>query len=119
MGVDRSLSDHYPSVLIHGIQYHYGRDSRDGSYLVENAREPNDYWCFQRKQDLIAFLANLPGSAARDRETRYPDWHQVSGGRRDAYIEEDLARLRVLAKHKMLSETAQQFNMDLAGERGP
>jgi hypothetical protein len=120
MGIDKSLSDDYPSVIINGVEYHYGREPQYGQYLVENANYAKDYWCFDRKDDLVAFLVNLPESADRNRRRElYPDWSEVTSEQRHAYIEEDLARQRAKAEEKMEAGTAQEWNMDLEGENGP
>ncbi len=79
MGIDKSLSDRYPSVIINGGKYHYGRETSYGQYLVENANYAKDYWCFDEKQDLQAFLINLPESADRNLRLRlHPDWREVT-----------------------------------------
>jgi hypothetical protein len=122
MGIDKSLSDDYPSIIIFGTKYHYGRQPGYGEYLVENA-DPGcakDYWCFKREDDLIAFLVNLPETAVQERlMTLYPDWKEVTHEQRVIYMEEDRARLRALAAAKMKAGTAQKFNMDLEGRHGP
>ncbi len=121
MGIDKSLSDRYPSVIINGRKYHYGRDPEYGQYLVENARYAKDYWCFDEKEDLQAFLINLPESADHRRRISeaYPDWHQVTPEQRDAYLAEDRARQRAIAEEKVRNSTAQSFDMDLDGREGP
>lgn len=120
MGRDKSLGDNHPSVIIGDTQYHYGREPEYGQYLVENANIAKDYWCFDTKKDLVAFLVNLPESADRNRRsTLHPDWHEVTHEQRLAYFAEDLARLRVLAAAKMEAGTARTFNMDLEGREGP
>jgi hypothetical protein len=121
MGIDKSLSDSYPSVIINGQKYHYGREPQYGQYLVENAHYAKDYWCFDEKEDLQAFLINLPESANnRGRITAaYPDWLEVTPEQRSAYLKADRAEQRVLADAKLKSGTAPSFNMDLEGERGP
>ena len=120
MGIDKQLSDAYPSVIINRVKYHYGRDPEYGEYLVENAYNAKDCRCFQREDDLVAYLVNLPESAVRDRlRLLYPDWSEVTSEQREAYMEEDLARLRAKAEEKMKAGTAQQFDMDLDGRNGP
>ena len=120
MGIDKSLSDKYPSVIINGVRYHYGREPEYGQYLVENANYAKDYWCFDREDDLVAFLAGLPETGERNRLSRlYPDWSEVTSEQRDAYMEEDRARLRAQAAEKQRSGTTQEWNLDLEGEHGP
>jgi hypothetical protein len=121
MGIDKSLSDDYPSIIIDGQKYHYGWDSQDGVYLVENAEYAKDYRWWDEKEDLEAFLINLPESANhRDRlHAAYPDWHEATREQRDAYWKEDLANQRALAEAKIKSGTAPSFNMDLDGKHGP
>ena len=101
MGIDKSLTDEFPSVDINGRRYHYGRDSTYGQYLVENAEYAKDYWCFDRKEDLLAFLVNLPESASRDWIVRrHPDWDDVTHEKRGEYIQEHQEFLRKLAAEK-------------------
>lgn len=122
MGIDKSLSHRYPSVIINGTKYQYGHNPNPeyNYYLVENAHVAKDYWWFKEKQDLVAFLVTLPESADRDRLLKlHPDWHDVAHERRVTYFEEDRVALRVLADEKMKAGPAQSFNMDLEGERGP
>jgi hypothetical protein len=120
MGIDKSLSDNFPSVIIGGTRYHYGRRPGSGEYLVENADYAKDYWCFKSEDDLVAFLVNLPESADRGRRlSLHPDWHEVTAAQRRAYIEEDDARLRAQAAAKREAGTAPTFNMDLDGRAGP
>ena len=121
MGIDKSLSDDYPSVVINGRKYHYGQEPAYGQYLVENASIAKDYWCFDEKQDLQAFLVNLPESADHRSRIRaaYPDWEQVSDEQRTAYLAEDRAAQRAIAAEKLKSGTAQSFDMDLEGKQGP
>jgi hypothetical protein len=119
MGIDKSLTDDFPSVLINGVRYHYGRELTYGQYLVENAEYAKDYWCFAAKEDLLAFLVNLPESA--DREAflaSRPDWHEVSHEQRLAYMAERDAKLRTLMEEKQQAGTAAYFNvlcLDQAG----
>lgn len=120
MGIDKSLSDNYPSVIINRMKYHYGREPTYGQYLVEHETVAKDYWCFDQKDDLVAFLVSLPESADRDRILRlYPDWHEVTPEQRTAYLQEDGARLRALAAERIQAGSAFSFTMDLEGEHGP
>jgi hypothetical protein len=120
MGIDKSLGDNHPSVIIDGTKYHYGREPVYGQYLVENANVAKDYWCFQTRKDLVAFLVNLPKSADPSfHVTLHPDWQEVTHEQRLVYFAEDLARLRVLAAAKLADGTARTFNMDLEGREGP
>jgi hypothetical protein len=110
MGIDKSLHDDYPSVIIGGTRYHFGRELEYGQYLVENANYAKDYWCFKTKEDMLAFLVNLPESADRNRMKKlYPDWHEVTHEQRDAYFEDSAARLRVAMEEKQKAGTAQHF----------
>ena len=120
MGVDKSLTDDYPSIIINGTRYHYGRELKYGQYLVENANYAKDYWCFNRKEDLLAFLVNLPETADRYRRMKlYPDWYEVTHEQREAYGEEDLARLRELMAEKQKAGTARHYPMYPEDDRGP
>jgi hypothetical protein len=114
MGRDHSLTDGFPSVVINGRKYRYGRDATFGEYLVENA-DPmcaKDYWCFARQEDLLAFLINLPESADRDAFiAAHPDWHDVTHEQRLAYMEERDAKLRRLAEEKRKAGTADLFQV--------
>jgi antirestriction protein ArdC len=110
MGIDKSLCDDYPSIIINGTKYHFGRELTDSQYLVENAEYAKDYWCFDHKEDLLAFLVNLPDSANRNRvKELFPDWHEVSPEQRSAYIQENRARLRNLMQQKIEVGTAPRF----------
>jgi hypothetical protein len=121
MGIDFSLSNDHPSVIINGKNYYYGHVRSSDKYLVENANYAKDYWSFKEKEDLVAFLINLPESA--DNKGRisvaYPDWHDVTHEQRSAYLEEDRASQRLLAQEKIRAGTARSFNMDLEGAHGP
>lgn len=121
MGKDPSLSSHHPSIIIHGQKYHYGREPEYGQYLVENATYAKDYWVFDAREDLEAFLVNLPESANHKQRisAAYPDWDTVSHEQRDVYLAEDRANQRALAEAKRHAGTAASYNMDLEGERGP
>jgi hypothetical protein len=121
MGIDKSLSDRYPSVIINGSKYHYGRDKASGEYLVEHESIALDTpWAFKEKEDLQAFLINLPESAYPHlRFKLHPDWRAVSSEQRDAYAEQDKALFRAMAAERVRNGTAQSFSMDLEGERGP
>jgi hypothetical protein len=121
MGIDKSLSDDYPSVIVNGRKYHYGREPHHGQYLVENATYAKDYWCFDQKEDLQAFLINLPESADHRRRIgeAYPDWHEATPDQRTAYLTEDRARQRAIAQEKVNNGTAQSFDMDFDGQAGP
>ena len=120
MGIDKSLWDAYPSVVINGSKYHYGREKEYGEYLVENAGIAKDYWVFKEKEDLQAFLINLPESADRNLRLKlHPDWRDVTPEQRDAYFEQDKLLFRAMAAERVRNGTAQSFNMDLEGEHGP
>lgn len=121
MGIDKSLSDRYPSVIINGMKYQYGKSPQDEEFLVEHASIAKDYWCFKHKEDLQAFLINLPESADHRRRisAAYPDWSSVTHEQRDTYLKDDRLKQRALAGEKVRAGTAQSFNMDLEGEHGP
>jgi hypothetical protein len=122
MGRDPALTSRHPSVILNGNQYYYGRqpDPRYDYYLFEHADYGKDYWWFKEKEDLVAFLVNLPESADRDRHLKlHPDWRDVTHEQREAYGEEDRAALRALAQEKLNAGTAQSFNLDLDGKEGP
>ena len=102
MGIDKSLSDAYPSVIINGSRYHYGREKTDGEYLVEHESIAKDYWDFKEKEDLQAFLINLPESADRNLRLKlHPDWRDVTPEQRDAYFEQDKLLFRAMAAEKL------------------
>jgi hypothetical protein len=85
------------------MQYYYGRDRQRGGYIVENAADPSDYWSLERKGDLVTFLMNLPQSAERDyMSTVYPDWDKLTDAQRVAYLEEDGARFREIARQRLV-----------------
>ena len=112
MGIDKSLTDDFPSVDINGVTYHYGRESVHGQYLVENAEYAKDYWCFDTAEDLRAFLENLPESADKDWILkRYPNWHDVTHEERNEMMKENRAFLRKLADEKLSNGQAQYFNV--------
>jgi hypothetical protein len=119
MGRDFTLSDKHPSIIINGRKYHYGLDVYR-QYMVESAHYGKDYWYFKEKEDLQAFLINLPESADRDLRLKlHPDWRDVTPEQRDAYFEQDKLLFRAWAAEKTRNGTAQSFNMDLQGEHGP
>jgi hypothetical protein len=121
MGIDKSLDDRWPSLIINGRKYHYGREPNYRQYLVENANYAKDYWVFDDRKDLEAFLINLPGSADNRGRIRaaYPDWQEVTPEQRDAYLAEDRASQRALAEQKLSTGAAASYNMDLDGKGGP
>jgi hypothetical protein len=119
MGRDFTLSDNHPSVIINGTKYHYGIDVYR-QYMVESAHYEKDYWCFQQREDLEAFLINLPESADRNLRLKlHPDWRDVTPAQRDAWFEQDRLLFRAMAAERVKNGTAQSFNMDLEGEHGP
>ena len=119
MGRDFTLSDKHPSIIINGQKYHYGIDIYK-QYMVESAHYEKDYWYFKEKEDLEAFLINLPESADRNLRLKlHPDWRDVTPEQRDAYFEQDKLLFRAWAEEKVRNGTAQSFNMDLEGEHGP
>jgi hypothetical protein len=119
MGRDFTLSDTHPSVIINGTKYHYGIDIYR-QYMVESAHYEKDYWYFKEKEDLEAFLINLPESADRNLRLKlHPDWRDVTPEQRDAYFEQDSSLFRAMAAERLRNGTAQSFNMDLEGEHGP
>ncbi len=112
MGIDKSLNDDYPSVLINGSRYHFGRHPGPeyDYYLVENAHIAKDYWWFDNKEDFLAFLGNLPESADPHRMQKlYPDWHGVSDEEREQYRENNRARLADALLEKQNKGTAPHF----------
>lgn len=121
MGIDKSLTDDFPTVSINGREYHYGRETEYGQYLVENA-DPGcakDHWCFNTREDLLAFLVNLPESADRDWiKRRYPDWHEVSPEQREVYMKERDAHFRRLKEEKEKAGTDDWFNVLCFDEAG-
>jgi hypothetical protein len=120
MGIDKSLSDAYPSVIINGSKYHYGKSPESGEYLVEHESCPLDSLSYRERQDLEAFLVNLPESLDGNLRLRlHPDWRAVSPEQREAYAEQDKLLFRAWAAEKVRNGTAQAFNMDLEGEHGP
>jgi hypothetical protein len=121
MGIDKSLSDLNPSIIINGREYHYGKEQAYGEYLVEHSNNAKDYWCFKEEADLRAFLINLPESADNRGRIRaaYPDWQDVTDEQRTAYLAEDRAGQRSLAEEKVRNGTAPSYNMDLEGNQGP
>ena len=79
-----------------------------------------DCWAFNEKEDLQAFLINLPESADRNRRLKlHPDWHDVTPEQRTAYFAQDDVLFRAMAAEKVRNGTAQSFNMDLQGKHGP
>jgi hypothetical protein len=120
MGIDKSLWDRYPSVIINGSRYHYGQVKKHGEYLVAHERIAKDCWAFKEKEDLQAFLVNLPESVDRNlRFKLHPDWRDVTPEQRTAYLEQDKLLFRKMAAERISNGTAQSFNMDFEGEHGP
>jgi hypothetical protein len=122
VGRDPELTNEHPSVILNGKQYYYGRhpDPQYDYFLFENASYGKDYHWFKEKEDLVAFLVNLPGSAEQGRLLkRFPNWREMTPEQRDACFAEDKAALRALAQEKINAGTAQAFNMDLDGKEGP
>jgi len=112
MGRDKSLTDDFPSVDIDGRRYHYGRETVYGQYLVESAMNAKDYWAFETKEDLEAFLILLPGSAARDWATQqHPTWHEVSDEQRSLWIEERRKDMRTAAANRKKTHPGLYFNV--------
>jgi hypothetical protein len=112
MGIDKSLTDDFPTVSINGREYHYGRETEYGQYLVENAEYAKDHWCFDTREDLVAFLTNLPESADPDWfKRRYPDWHEASEEQRDVYRKERDAHFRRLTEEKEKDGTSDGFTV--------
>jgi hypothetical protein len=122
VGRDPALTNNHPSVILNGKQYHYGRhpDPQYDYFLFEHASYGKDYHWFNEKEDLVAFLVNLPESAEPGRlSKRYPNWREMTSEQHDACFAEDKAALRALAQEKINAGTAQAFNMDLDGKEGP
>jgi hypothetical protein len=61
--MDMFLSDEFPSVVINGRRYHYGREDTCGKFLVQNLESETDFWCFDDEMDMVLFLVNVPESA--------------------------------------------------------
>jgi hypothetical protein len=120
MGIDKSLNGDYPSIIIDGRRYHFGRELTYGEYLVENVINAKDYWCFKNKEDFLAFLVNLPESADRNRLKKlHPDWHEVTPEQRSAYMEESRAELRARMEDKQKAGTARHFPLYPDHDPGP
>lgn len=103
MGIDKSLTDDFPSVIIDGRRYHYGRDKTYGNYLVENAEIAKDYWSFDTADELHDFLTMLPESADQEWAThKYPNWHEVSDRQRSLWIEERKKELHEAAARRRM-----------------
>jgi hypothetical protein len=99
MGKDKSLTDDFPSVMIGGEKYHYGKETIYGQYLVEHFEDGKRAWGFDIEEDLIAFLVMLPESADSSWfRKKYPDWSNVSPEIRSARIAERHLEIRRLAK---------------------
>jgi hypothetical protein len=106
-------------VDINGVTYHYGRESEFGQYLVESAEYAKDYWCFDTRDDLLAFLVNLPESADRDwLVRRHPDWSDVTHEERTAMLREHRAHLRSLMAEKLADGRANWINVLALDEAG-
>jgi hypothetical protein len=118
MGIDKSLTDDFPSVRIDGLKYHYGKETTNGQYLVENAAYAKDYWCFDTREDLIAFLVMLPESADRNWFEKYPDWYDVSPEERASRFRKRRADLRQQAAEKRKNGSAGYFNILQFDEAG-
>src|SRR5262245_50478651 len=107
MGRDKSLTDRHPRVVIKGQNYHYGREPEFGQYLIEHVEYAKEYFCFDWREDILAFLANLPESAAItcNRRVPHPDWDEVTPELLSVYMEQDEAYLRnLMASRKELAE---------------
>ena len=120
MGIDKSLDDRYPSVIINGSRYHYGREGTYGQYLVEHESYAKDCWAFKEKEDLQAFLINLPKSADRNLRLKlHPDWRECDARAARRVFQQDRLLFRDWAAESVRNGTAKYFNMDLEGEHGP
>ncbi len=94
MGRDPYFTDEFPSVDIDGMKYRYGREDEFGQYLVEHCENGKDYWCFNTKEEMLAFLWGLPETAEFHLMRRlYPDWTEVSYEQQKEYYREYQARL--------------------------
>jgi hypothetical protein len=101
MGKDKSLTNQHPAILIEGTLYHYGREPEFGQYLVEDVSVAKNYSCFKHREDLLAYLVNLPESVdIIDRRALHPDWREVTPEQRGLYMEQDAAYLRKLMEGK-------------------
>lgn len=111
MGIDRSLADDFPTVEIDGELYHYGREPFYGQYLVENHDYAKDYWVFDTRDDLIAFLVNLPESTLGPKAD-YPNWADVTHEERRRMMVQHRAKLRRMANKMIRAGTANRFVVD-------
>ena len=119
MGRDHSFSNEFPSVEIEGEKFRYGREIEFGQYMLENAENAKDYWCFDRRDDLLAFLVNLPESVGElSIKARYPDWAEVSNEERLRRIHEQNDFLRQRMEEKKLAGTDKWFNVLRFDEAG-
>ena len=99
MGIDKSLTDEFPSVMINGTKYHYGKETTYGQYLVENAKYAKDYWVFRTADELREFLVCLPESAKRLLDV-YPQWVNGTDEEREMLRMERKELLRALYKKR-------------------
>ena len=105
MGRDTSLSDIFPSVIIGGEKYYYGKETIYGEYLVEHHEDGKQYWAFDTREDLVAFLIMLPNSAnSKWLLDQHPDWSKLSSEERSKRISQRKAKLRKLAKEKQKTD---------------
>lgn len=110
MGIDKSLQEAYPSIIINGSRYQFGRELTYNQYLVENTHIAKDYWVFKTAEDMQAFLINLPESGDRQRMRKlYPDWSEVTPEQRDGYMEDSRAKLRAAMEEKIATGSAQLY----------
>lgn len=74
MGIDKSMHEESPVVVINGTVYQYGRTDNElfearwgeppphDEWLVEHHSYAKDYWCFHSEQEMLDFLDGLPES---------------------------------------------------------
>ena len=86
MGIDKSLGKSFPTVVIGGEVYEYGKVPdcsywMDGftspypdEWVVEHRTEAKDSWYFRTERAMVDFLENLPESAVCPTIRGVPLW---------------------------------------------
>ncbi len=90
MSIEKSLGHGFPIITVGGEPYHYGRENTFGKYLVEHVHDAKDCWCFDKQEDLIAFLLQWPMTPERKASfRRLPDGTKVKHERRGENVDHE------------------------------